>query len=330
MNINDNTLKVYICIQEIKRCELVKIHFSAKNLPKKKNIVYSSIKGILGGKGVCAMNEKLRNVVDSIDFYQTTFPEDAAILIFDTEKVVAYKPGKTVDLHFKIGQTVEQHRNTVSVRAMRSGKAIREERSAEAYGFAYVASSTPIFDGNKVVGVVTGIISNERISHMREVATELSSSVEEMSATTEELAATSSDVSRRLDELSNFVESMSEDIKQINTIVGAVKDIAMHSKILGLNASIEAARSGEHGKGFAVVANEIQKMAQNSTNSADDIAKQLDNIKHSIHYINDTTTQVAAFTQQYSSSMNEINNAYTSLTDLGKYLLQLSDVTKDA
>ncbi|MER2000402.1 MAG: chemotaxis protein, partial [Lysinibacillus sp.] len=150
------------------------------------------------------MNEKVSTVVASIDFYQTTFPEDAAILVFDLEKVVAYKPGKIVDLNFQIGQTVEQHKHTVSVRAMRSGRPIREERSAEAYGFSYVASSTPIFDNNKVVGVVTGIISNERISHMREVATELSSSVEQMSATTEELAITSSDVSRRLDELSKF------------------------------------------------------------------------------------------------------------------------------
>lgn len=282
-----------------------------------------------GRKGVCVMNEKLKNVVDSIDFYQMTFPEDAAILIFDTEKVVAYNAGKTIDLKFKIGQTVEQHKNTVSVRAMRSGRHIREERSAEAYGFAYVASSTPIFDNGNVVGVVTGIISNDRISHMRDVATELSSSVDVMSATTEELAMTSSDVSRRLDELSQFADSMSEDIQQINKIVSAVKDIAMHSKILGLNASIEAARSGEHGKGFAVVANEIQKMAENSTNSADHIAKQLDNIKQSIHYINDTTTQVAAFTQQYSSSMHDINHAYSSLTDLGKDLLKLSDIAKN-
>ena len=78
------------------------------------------------------MNEKIKMVVASINFYQSTFPEDAAILVFDLEKVVAYNRGKSVDLNFKVGQTVEQHKNTVSVRAMRLGRPIREELSAEA------------------------------------------------------------------------------------------------------------------------------------------------------------------------------------------------------
>ena len=275
------------------------------------------------------MNEKLFTIVQSMDFYQMTFPEDAAILVFDTEKVIAYKPGKVIDLKFQVGETVEQHKNTVSMKAMRARKFIREERNADAYGFSYVASATPIFDNGDVVGVVTGIISNERINQMRKIATELSIAVDEMSTTTEELAMTSSDVSRRLDELSKFADSMSNDIQQINTIVSTVKDIAMHSKILGLNASIEAARSGEHGKGFAVVANEIQKMAQNSTDSANNIAGQLDNIKQSIEYINATTSQVADFTEQYSSSMHEINNAYDHLTNMGHHLLSISDISKD-
>ncbi len=99
----------------------------------------------------------------------------------------------------------------------------------------------------------------KKMDNMRLLASELSSSVEEMTATNEELTAASVDVSNRLAELSKFSESMTGDIQQINSIVDLVKGLAMKSKILGLNASIEAARSGEHGRGFAVVASEIQK-----------------------------------------------------------------------
>ncbi|MFU8645777.1 methyl-accepting chemotaxis protein [Lysinibacillus sp. RSDA_15] len=53
----------------------------------------------------------------------------------------------------------------------------------------------------------------------------------------------------------------------------------MKAKNLGLNASIEVARSGEHGRGFAVVASEIQKMFQSNTESANSITKQLESIK---------------------------------------------------
>ena len=274
------------------------------------------------------MNSKLQAIVDSIEFYQSTYPEDACILIFDTEKVIGYKRGQSIDLKIQLGETVEQHQTTTSVRAMKSGKFLREERSAERFGFPYIASSVPIFDNGKIIGVVTGVISNYRVSNMRLAAEELSGAVQQMSATTEELAHASSDVSNRIDELSQFAGQMHNNIQQINSIVNAVKDIAMHSKILGLNASIEAARSGEHGKGFAVVANEIQKMAQNSTDSADHIAKQLIDITNSIEQINTYTKQIATFAEEYTASMHEMSDGYISINQIGEKLLKLGEVER--
>lgn len=272
------------------------------------------------------MNPKVKVIVDSIDFYQSTYPEDACILIFDTEKVVGYKRGRQVDLKITLGESVEKHRNTTSIRAMRSGKFLREERSAEMFGFPYIASSVPIYDGNKVVGVVTGVISNHRISNMRDAAYELTGAVSEMSTTNELLTSASGDVSKRIEELAQFAESLQENIEQINSIVGAVKDIAMRSKILGLNASIEAARSGIHGKGFAVVANEIQKMAESSTMSANNIESQLQSITDSIQFINNSTSQISSFAQQYNASMNEMNDSFAGLNDIGRSLLDLSEI----
>lgn len=272
------------------------------------------------------MHEKLKAVVDSIDYYQSTYPEDACILIFDTEKVIGYKPGHYVDLKIRLGETVEKHKNTTSVRAMHSKKFLREERNAQLFGFAYIASASPIYDNGKVIGVVTGVISNNRMSNMREVANELTSSVQEMAATTEVLAQSSLDVSNRIDELSRFADTMNSNIEQINEVVNSVKAIALKSRILGLNASIEAARSGEHGKGFAVVAKEIQKMAENSNQSADDIALQLANITDAIQYINTSTTQIASFTEEYTMSMHEISGTFTEMNTVGRKLLELSEI----
>lgn len=272
------------------------------------------------------MHPKLQATIDSIDLYQATYPEDACVIVADTEKVLAYKPGKKVDLKVGVGDPVHKYRGTATEIALSSGKFVKEERSAEGFGMAYIASAQPIFEGGRIIGVVSAIISNEKMDSMRLLATELSSAVEEMTATNEGLATASKDVSNRLEELSNFAESMTGDIEQINVIVHLVKDLAMKSKILGLNASIEAARSGEHGRGFAVVASEIQKMSQSSTESADSITVQLENIKQSIDQVNASTNQIAAFTQQFAASMHELTDAYKGVNSTAEKLMQISDI----
>lgn len=116
---------------------------------------------------------------------------------------------------------------------------------------------------------------------------------------------------------------MAGDIEQMNVIVQLVKDLAMKSINLGLNASIEAARSGEHGRGFAVVASEIQKMFQSNTESANSITKQLESIKQSINQVNASANQIAAFTQQFATSMHELSDPYKGVNNSADKLMQI-------
>ncbi|WP_042473422.1 methyl-accepting chemotaxis protein [Bacillus ndiopicus] len=270
------------------------------------------------------MNEKLKTIVDAIEFYHTTYSEDACVIVTDTEKIIAYKEGKKIRLPIKIGDNVENYKGTTSIKALYSGQYLREEHGPELFGFAYIATAQPIVDKGQVIGVISAVISNEKIDSIRTLATDLSSTVGDMTTTNDSLIQASDDVAERLVDLSELSETMNEDIQQINTIVSFVKDIAVKSRILGLNASIEAARSGEHGRGFAVVASEIQKMAQNSTESAEKIAQQLEKIKASIDSVNLSTNQIVAFTEQLSSSMDGFEDAYNGINNTANKLLDIS------
>jgi hypothetical protein len=79
----------------------------------------------------------------------------------------------------------------------------------------------------------------------------------------------------KLDDLSSEIQHATEIIDTINNNTHALKSIANKQKMLSLNASIEAARSGEAGVGFAVVAKSMGDLSSQSATIYGDIEKSV-------------------------------------------------------
>ncbi|WP_106769001.1 methyl-accepting chemotaxis protein [Paenibacillus faecalis] len=75
------------------------------------------------------------------------------------------------------------------------------------------------------------------------------------------------------------IEQLSERSQEIEEILSFITEITSRIHLLSLNASIEAARAGEHGRGFAVVAEEVKKLAGQSEESTDKIARIITEIR---------------------------------------------------
>lgn len=93
------------------------------------------------------------------------------------------------------------------------------------------------------------------------------------------------EISANTSELNTRVQDLDDNSAAIVAAVNVIKSIATQTNLLAINASIEAARSGEHGKGFAVVAEEVRKLADESNLAAVEIEKVVAQITDSTRII---------------------------------------------
>jgi twitching motility protein PilJ len=102
----------------------------------------------------------------------------------------------------------------------------------------------------------------------------------------------------QVQETARRIKRLGESSQQIGEIVQLIDDIADRTSILALNASIQAAMAGEAGRGFAVVAEEVERLAERSTEATKQIATLIRTIQsetdEAVAAMETTTHEVAA------------------------------------
>ena len=106
-----------------------------------------------------------------------------------------------------------------------------------------------------------------------------------------------------------------ESAQKIKEATALITNIAEETNLLSLNASIEAARAGEQGRGFAVVAAQIQKLAEQSNESA----RQIERIILSLIEDSDksviTMNEVKEIMEQQSQNVMKTNEQVAQLVE---------------
>lgn len=127
-------------------------------------------------------------------------------------------------------------------------------------------------------------------------------------------------------ESNDSIVLLQERSQEIGQFLNVITEIADQTNLLALNAAIEAARAGEAGKGFAVVAEEVRKLAEQSNQSAKQIAVLVNEIQK------DTLSSVKTMkrvTEEVKDGINITNDTKQKFSIISNSMLSMSSQMKD-
>ena len=240
--------------------------------------------------------------------------DDLSIAITDLEKYVCYVPGKGIKFPVKPGDILNS--STAIYQAMKENRRLTRQMGSEVFGFPYIAVAIPVTEKGKVVGGVCFLQSIEKQDRLFTMADSIFKEITHLNASTQEIAAASESLTSVGVDLSQLTKSVLDQTKKSQDITNIVKRISNQTNLLGLNASIEAARLGEEGRGFNVVAEEIRKLAVSTKESIEKIEGIVNGLQKTSGNMSEEVFKIEKAAYQQGNSIYEITESTQNLYNL--------------
>lgn len=129
-----------------------------------------------------------------------------------------------------------------------------------------------------------------------------------------------------VEQMTSGMDEINESTKRIGSIINVITQISNQTNLLALNAAVEAARAGEHGQGFAVVADEIRRLAEQTTNSTQEIQSLVEDSNKKVYHGIQSTKGVNVAFLSIKEAIKNTANLIKQITAGGTDLKQNSNI----
>ncbi|SDU04238.1 methyl-accepting chemotaxis protein [Verrucomicrobium sp. GAS474] len=121
-------------------------------------------------------------------------------------------------------------------------------------------------------------------------------------------------------------------LQNVGKTAASIEGIALQTRLLALNASVEAARAGAAGRGFAVVADEVRTLALRSSEAAVLMSRTLSTLTEEVHRLLESASQGIARAETASRETAELRQTVTAvgeaLSGVGGRTRRIADVAE--
>lgn len=188
-----------------------------------------------------------------------------------------------------------------------------------ARGAADEAASAQTISGKMSIIKTLAEQSSENTDAFRILIEQINASSNQGQALVQKLDDNSEITRREINEIAAQTEATHQASLEIQTAAEFIASIAEETNLLALNASIEAARAGEQGRGFAVVAEQIKKLAEQASSSAQNIDAVIKNLLSESDKTVECMNRVQEITQTENHEIKETHQLFISLgNDIAK------------
>ncbi len=254
------------------------------------------------GRSLAGLKNQLVGIVQGV--------QNQTVELAGASETVKARMGETTD-------NVNQVERAVEEIATGAGSQAEETQNA---------TENVIFMGNMVEETAT------QVSKLLSNAQEMLSAGQNAANTLQQLNLINEKAKESINVIYEQTNTTNQSAMKIREATGLITAIAEETNLLSLNASIEAARAGEQGRGFAVVAAQIQKLAEQSNESAMKIEEIINSLIQDSDKAVETMDEVKGIMVEQSAHVEQtdaiVKNVIAGIKESANGIGNISEMAK--